>query len=168
MDDGDKIHYGLPMHPAPASLLDLRLFPHRSLDRRQFRWLMLSLTGVCALAGLRFLVLGAWPVAAFLMLDVVLVWGAFRLNYHAARAYEEVRLADHQLCVRQVDPWGRERITRFNPAWVRVVLDRLHDGVQRLFLAGQGQRVMIGGFLTPDERVEVAGAIRAALGAYRA
>ena len=41
------------------------LTPHRSLSKRGFLILMLTLCGVSFIAGLAFLLIGAWPVMGF-------------------------------------------------------------------------------------------------------
>ncbi len=69
----------------PAGLFRAVLLPHRSLGRKGFIALMLVVCLVSALTGLKFYQLGAWPVMAFFGLDVLLIYGAFRLNYRAAR-----------------------------------------------------------------------------------
>ena len=66
------------------------LTPHRSLGPTGFLILMAVLGGVSFAAGIVFLLVGAWPVFGFFGLDVLLIYCAFRLNYRAARAYEEV------------------------------------------------------------------------------
>ncbi len=72
--------------------------------------------------GMVFLIAGAWPVFGFLGLDVLLVWWAFRLNYRAAQAYEQVTVTPSELTVRKVSHHGRVREWTLNPVWVR--LDR--------------------------------------------
>ena len=76
---------------------DAVLRPHRSLSRSGFLILMLALGGVSFIAGMAFLLLGAWPVFGFLGLDVLLVYVAFKLNYRSGRLTEAVRLTDEQL-----------------------------------------------------------------------
>ena len=82
---------------------DARLMPHRSLPRWGFHLLMASIAVTFAIIGLTFWSLGAWPVAGFCGLEVVLVWGAFELNYRAGRAHETVRLDGRTLVVTKVD-----------------------------------------------------------------
>ncbi len=144
--------------------LDLRLTPHRSLGPKGFRILMLVFAGVCGLAALRFLALGAWPVFLFMLLDVALIYGAFRLNYRDGRRFEQVTLTPDQLTVRKVAPGGQERSAAFNPYWVRVELD---PADQHLALRLHGQRETVGQFLSPDERVEVKAEIERGLDAVR-
>jgi uncharacterized membrane protein len=112
-----------------------------------------------------FLLLGAWPVFGFLGLDVLLVYWAFRANFRAARAYEEVTVTATELTVRKVSQRGAVRVWTLNPLWVQ--LDRIvHEefGVERLFLVSRGRRLSIGAALSPDEKKDFASALSAALG----
>ena len=52
--------------------------------------------------GVVFYLVGAWPVDAFFGLDAVLIYWAFRVNYRAADAYEEVTVTPSELRVRKV------------------------------------------------------------------
>jgi uncharacterized membrane protein len=112
-----------------------------------------------------FLLLGAWPVFGFLGLDVALIYIAFRANFRAARAYEEVTVTASELTVRKVNPRGRVREWTLNPVWVQ--LDRIvHEefGIERLFLVSRGRRLPIAAFLGPDEKASFAQALSSALG----
>jgi uncharacterized membrane protein len=139
--------------------------PHRSLDSTGFLILMLAISGLSFVSGVVFLVLGAWPVFGFLGLDVLLVYVAFRANFRAARAYEQVTVTAGELIVRKVSHRGAVREWTLNPLWVR--LDRIvHEefGIERLFLVSRGRRLSIASFLGPDEKASFARALAAALG----
>ena len=103
--------------------------------------------------GAIFLAHGAWPVFGFFGLDVLLVYGAFKLNYRAARAREEVSVSRTSLDVRKVAPSGKTEAHHFNPFWARFQVAR-HDliGITGMAVEGQGRSVTIGGFLNPDDR----------------
>ena len=58
--------------------------------RGAFSIFMLCLGGLSFVSGVVFVLMGAWPVFGFFGLDVLLVYLAFRANFRAARAYEEV------------------------------------------------------------------------------
>ena len=151
-----------------APLFDARLEPHRSLSRRGFRFLMLGCCAISTLYSLPFYFMGAWPVVGFLGLDVLLVYWAFRANFRAARAYEEVTVTASELTVRQVSHRGRVREWTLNPLWVR--LERIaHEefGIQNLFLVSRGRKLPIAGFLGPDEKASFAKALSNALGEAR-
>src|SRR3984893_9921105 len=139
--------------------------PHRSLGPRGFLIFMLFLGGVSFISGIIFVLLGAWPVCGFFGLDVLLVYFAFRANYRAARAYEEVTVTASELTVRKVSHRGGVRQWTLNPLWVR--LERIvHQefGIERLFLVSRGRRLTIAGFLSPAEKASFALALTSALG----
>ena len=95
----------------------------------------------------------------------LLFLGAFRLNYRAAKAYEEVTVTPSELTVRKVSPRGRISEWTLNPLWVR--LDRVvhaEFGIERLFLVSHGRRLAIAGFLGPQEKESFASALSNALG----
>jgi uncharacterized membrane protein len=144
------------------------LTPHRSLGSTGFLILMLCIGALSFACGIMFLLIGAWPVFGFLGLDVLLIYIAFRANFRAARAYEEVTVTASELTVRKVSQYGKVREWTLNPLWVR--LDRIvHDefGIERLFLVSRGRRLSIAGFLSPDEKASFAQALSAALGEAR-
>ena len=144
------------------------LTPHRSLGSAGFLILMLCIGALSFACGIMFLLIGAWPVFGFLGLDVLLIYIAFRANFRAARAYEEVTVTASELTVRKVSQHGKVREWALNPLWVR--LDRIvHEefGIERLFLVSRGRRLSIAGFLSPDEKASFAQALAAALGEAR-
>ncbi len=150
---------------AEPKIFSAVITPHRSLTPRGFLVLMLLIGGLSFLSGLMFLLRGAWPVVGFLGLDVLLVYWAFRANFRAGRAYEEVTVTASELTVRKVSPRGGVREWTLNPLWVR--LDRIvhaEFGIERLFLVAHGKRLTIAGCLGPDEKASFASALSAALG----
>jgi uncharacterized membrane protein len=120
---------------------------------------------VSFVSGVVFVSMGAWPVCGFFGLDVLLVYVAFRANFRAARAYEEVTVTASELTVRKVSQRGGVREWTLNPVWVR--LERIvHEefGIERLFLVSRGQRLSVAGFLGAHEKESFATALSAALG----
>ena len=146
------------------TIFSATLTPYRSLGPTGFLILMCCLGGASFATGVVFILLGAWPVFGFLGLDVLLVYLAFRINYRAARAYEQVTVTASELTVRKVTPLGRVREWSANPLWVRLQQD-VHEefGVERLFLISRGQRMAIAGFLGPKEKASFAKALSQAL-----
>jgi len=149
--------------PAEAPLFEATITPHRSLGPRGFRLLMLGLAACTVAAGLRFYLLGAWPVVAFLGLDMLLLWVAFRLNYRHARQYERLRLTREALTVERRGHRGERRAWTFQPAWLRVELERPPEPDSPLYLASHGRRFAIAAFLSAQEKVELAQALDAGL-----
>jgi uncharacterized membrane protein len=147
-----------------ATIFSATLTPYRSLGPTGFLILMACLGGASFVTGVVFILLGAWPVFGFLGLDVLLVYVAFRINYRAAGAYEQVTVTASELTVRKVTPRGRVREWSANPLWVRLQQD-VHEefGAERLFLISRGQRLAIAGFLGPKEKASFAKALSQAL-----
>ena len=149
------------------ALFDAVLHPHRSLGRTGFLILMGCVSLVCFAAGILFYVAGAWPVVGFLGLDVILVYVAFKLNYHGARLIERVRLTPNRLEIERVTPSGRITRWDFQPYWVRVALHDSGESHCRLTLSSHDREVTLGKFLTPDERKSLCSALKTALARCR-
>ena len=110
------------------------LLPHRSLPPAAFHLLMLLLGLVSLAMGIGFFLVGAWPICGFFGLDVAAVYVAFRLSYRSARRREILRLAGDDFTVERIDIYGERRLWRFQPFWLRVVLEERLDESNRLLL----------------------------------
>lgn len=144
------------------------LTPHRSLNRTGFLAVMLFLSAVSFVTGLAFLMMGAWPVFGFFGLDVLVIWWAFKVNFRAARASEEIVVTPSELRVRRVSHRGQVAEWTFNPLWVR--LDQEVDeeyGIEHLYLISRGRRLLIASFLGPEEKASFYNALVVALNAAR-
>ncbi len=144
------------------------LHHHRSLSPRGFLMLMAALSFVSFVTGVAFCMIGAWPVMGFFGLDVALVYFAFRLNYKSGRAYEIVDLSPELLTLTRVRPGGEKQAYEMNPYWARVSLttDR-PDGRTSLRIVAQGRELLLGHFLTDEERRDFAQALAGALNTAR-
>jgi uncharacterized membrane protein len=148
-------------------LFDAILTPHRSLSRRGFRLLMAGVCAVSLTVGLAFFLMGAWPVVGFFGLDVLLIYGAFKLNFRAARVYETVTVTRAQCTVARISPRGDAQRWRFQPAWLRIFMADPPERDSPLTLRAHGRELRIGSFLTAEERLELAKALRAAVNRAR-
>ena len=141
------------------------LTPHRSLSKRGFLLLMGLVIAVNLVVGGLFAIVGAWPVAGFAGLDVLIVWWAFRANFASAQKIERISITEHELVVeRQIGENPPEQ-QRFVRRWTRVELDedRERELVGRLTLVSGRTRLAIGDFLAPEERKTLALALRRAI-----
>ena len=156
---------------APAPFVSLAfervLLPHRSLPPRGFHLLMLILALISLAAGVGFVSIGAWPVMGFFGLDVALVYIAFRFSYRSARRSETIRLAGDAFTVERVSEWGERWVWRFQPFWLRVILEEQGDEWNRLLVASHGRSLVIGDIVTPAARRELAASICEALKRWR-
>lgn len=142
------------------------LYPNQSLGRFGFIVLMLGVSSVSVALGLAFALAGAWPVAGFFGLDVLLLYLAFRCAQRQGLRRELIRLDASGLHVRRIEPNGIAYDWRFEPYWVRVQMDDPPRPDSFLTLTSHGRRLRIGAFLTPEERLDLAQALRAALQHY--
>jgi uncharacterized membrane protein len=151
-----------------APIFAAELTPYRSLGLRGFK-ILLMIAGILSLIHIVvFLVVGAWPIVFFFGLDFVLLFGAFWLNYHAARAREEVSVSRTDVSVKKFAPSGRMTEHRFNPFWARFSIKRHQEiGIVSMKISGGGRQTDIGSFLNRDDRETFAVAFARALATAR-
>lgn len=156
-------------HRVPETpLFCAEMRPHRSLGRKGFVIVMAAIAGISFVAGMVFLLAGAWPVTGMFGLDVALVYWAFRANYRAARAYEQIEITPTELILRRISAQGAVTEWRANPLWVRLERD-VHEefGVMSLHLVSRGEWRPVAAFLPPQEKESFGAALQAALAAAR-
>jgi uncharacterized membrane protein len=154
--------------PPPFPQYTATLLPHRSLSRKGFVALMLATGSISIGVGAAFAIRGAWPVAAFSGLAVVLLNLAFRLSYRAARLTESVVLTERELHVTRHSPSGERESWSFNPYWVRFQHLRREYEADELSLSSHGRKLVFGAFLSDREKNSFAAAFAAALARHSA
>jgi uncharacterized membrane protein len=153
---------------AEPTLFSAIITPHRSLSGKGFLAVMALVGGMSFAGGMFFFLMGAWPVIGFLGLDVLLVYWAFRANYRAAAAFEEVTVTPSELRLRRVSHRGEVAEWTLNPLWTKLDREKHEEfGLLKLFLVSRGRRLAVAGFLSPKERESFAVALSAALGEAR-
>jgi uncharacterized membrane protein len=154
--------------PQDPPVFEALLTPHRSLGRGGFIVLMSITAALCMAHGVVFLIAGAWPVFVFFGLDVLLLYGAFWLNYRSGRAREFVSVSRTRLSIRKFAPSGRMAEHRFNPFWARFNVARHTEiGITSMRVEGEGRATDVGSFLNPDDRESFARAFAGALATVR-
>lgn len=143
--------------------LDAVLYPHRSLSMPGFFILMAVLAGLSFAGGMYFVLQGAWPVMGFFGLDVLAVYVAFRLSYRSGQMTERVTLSNDALTVTRQLPSGKSSEWRFEPTWARVEIGDEPRPDNHLALRVGQDRLVLGGFMAPKERIEFASTLRAAM-----
>ena len=133
------------------------LTPHRSLSRRGMRIVIAVMAIGASIPGMLFFALGAWPIVGFMGLDVALVWWALSASLRDGRQFEVVTLWPDQLELRRVPPSGKEELLRFNPFFVKLVIDRdYNERTTGLHLRTRDSDTEIGSFLTADDKASFA------------
>jgi len=118
--------------------------------------LMLCIIFVSFSIGAFFMLKGAWPVFGFFGLDVLLVYIAFKVNYHNAKRYEKIRLWKNSLIIKKTSDNGKSNTWKFNPYWVRLEMKKSQSRSSDLNLSSHGKTISIGSFLSNQEKEEVA------------
>ena len=150
-----------------AAYFDLELNPGRSMGRRRFALVIAGVAAIFALMGLRFLLLGAWPILPFMLVDVGLLGWALAESRRSGRQSEHLRLDADGLELVRINRHGRPSRTRIEPHWARVELEQLSADENRLWLAARGRRHPVGAFLSTAERAEIATVIEDGLRRFR-
>lgn len=149
---------------ADATIFAATIRPHRSLSKPAVRLVITLVALTSIVSSIPFVVMGAWPVAGYFGLDVLLLAVAFGVNMRRARAEEQVRLTYVELFLKRVSHKGRALEWRFNPAWVKI---ERHDdeefGLQRIAIVSGRTRVDLAAPLSPPERESFHDAFQAAL-----
>ena len=153
------------MEDCNSKVWQATLTPHRSLTRQGFLVLMGAVIAVNVIVAGMFVALGAWPIAGFAGLDVLLIWLAFKVNFADARKLERISVTEHELVLDRVSEKHPPEQQRFVRRWVRVELqeDTERELIGSLLLISGRNRVAVGEFLAPEERKTLAEALKSAL-----
>lgn len=149
------------------ALFDAVLYPNRSLPNAGFIAVMSVVIAANMAFGTYFYAIGAWPVIGFCGLDVFAVWLAFKLSYRQGRLRERVRITRDEMLVARVLPSGHEARWRLQPFWTRVHIDRPVRHESQVRVTSKGGVLVLGAFLSPEERGRFADALIGALGRAR-
>ena len=148
-------------------LFNALLYPNRSLPNAGFIAVMTVVIAFNVITGIVYLVIGAWPVVFFAGLDIFAVWLAFRLSYRQGRLHERVLMTADELWVCRVLPSGHESRWKLQPYWTRIEIERPANHESQLKLISHGKTLVLGAFLSPAERGELADALQEALAKSR-
>jgi uncharacterized membrane protein len=150
---------------AEPTLFSALLTPYRSLGGVGFLILMSVVAVISFAGGVVFYLIGAWPVGGFFGLDALLIYWAFRVNYRAAQAFEEITVTPSALRVRKVTHKGKVSEWSLNPVWTSLERERHEEfGLMGLFLVTRGRKLPVATFLGPAEKESFAKALAAAIG----
>ncbi|HEX5325270.1 MAG TPA: DUF2244 domain-containing protein [Acetobacteraceae bacterium] len=144
-------------------LFEAVIVPHRSLSPRGLRILICVICGLCSLTALRFLLIRAWPVIGFSVIEVGLAVLLLWINARRVRETELVLLSESGLEIVRTDASGRKQTVSLPHAWLQVLMEERDGRIPRLLLAARGLRHEIASSLGEAEKRDLAGALSAAL-----
>ena len=136
------------------------LVRHGSVGPVSLGWVPLSLCCVSLGVAAGFWFLGAYPMSAFISLEIAVVGIAFAMYVRHATDGERISLQGSRLVVERETAGRRER-AEFDRCWVRVE-PKTGDG-SLITLSARGRSVEVGRFVRPELRAALASEIRMAL-----
>lgn len=143
------------------------VWPHRSLGRRGVVVLLGGLAAGLALIVLRCPAPALFPISVGCTLTfatmVLALWASFRSARHGQR----IEIGPGTVRVERFGPATMPASSEFATHWVRIVVTEDREVSHRLALVQSGRRVSIGEFLSPEERLALADALRDALARAR-
>lgn len=141
-------------HAVP--LYRAEIAPQRSASMRNINTAII----LFALAALpfctMFTVMGAWPVAIFVGLDVVLLAAGLRLHFWLGRSREVITITRDVFTVERIGATGRKRAWSASPHWLRIELTEIDDERIRLEVRERDNRTEVGRFLGTGEKIDLA------------
>ena len=130
----------------------ITIWPHRSLSPRGFAILLGALSAIAFLAGLTFFIIGAWPVIGFLGLEFGVLYFAFKYNYRAAKAYEQLLIHKQGIEIVRMSPKGIKQQTNLGSLWLKAEIQKSRHRRKILGLRLHSEFHEIGAFLPPAEK----------------
>jgi len=157
-----------PQPPALPVLFEAICAPPRSLGPRGALLVSLGVLVAAVLEGLVFVLLGAWPVFGFTLLEAAAVIGLFQLHRRwQARLLEVLVLTETGLSIRRTDHRGMREELEVDPYWARLALEERPGRVSRLLLRQRRQEIEIARHLGEAQKRDLAEALGAALRRWR-
>lgn len=143
------------------------LEPNTPLSGRRITFVAIGLATISFGAGTVFVILGAWPVVPFLGLDIALLIWALRANARAAKRSERITITTENFFLERFSSNGKRERAELPAYFLRVEHDdpgRL--GAELAVVDGRNtarKRLVVGSFLSPDDKATLADALREAL-----
>ena len=141
----------------PSPLLELTLWPNRSLKGKAFVILMaITFSGamipIIPLLGTKTF----FVIFPFSLISIALLFISLIFNYRSGKLYEKLIIWPHVIKVKRYETDGTQKEWEANPYWTKVKLYTESQKIQNyLTLSGGGREVELGAFLAPNERVEL-------------
>lgn len=135
---------------APRGIREWTLWPNRALDRKGVQRLIAFFVFLLGVGVIRSFVLGAWPVAIFLLVDLGAICLALGISIRRTKWRENVALTPNRLIITRSLGEQVSDYRELSPADARLRLT-LQDGRHRLEVRDDTQGVSIGSFLTEDD-----------------
>ena len=140
-----------------SPLLNLTLWPNRSLNKKHFYVLMVVTFGAMMITIIPFVGTQTFFVMLpFSAITLMLLFLSIVLNYQSGKLYENIKIWPDLIEVKRYEINGTSKEWTANPYWTKVNLYKKGQKIQNyLTLTGNGREVEVGAFLAPNERIEI-------------
>lgn len=153
-------------HAEPGTV-DIRMSAPRSDPPLPTRHILIVATVAAALVSIRFVMLGAWPVLIFSILDIGGLAVALVLFARSQPPREHLRISRDRIALIRFDERGRSASCTLPTFWTKVETISRSEVDCAVYLVFRQQRVAIARCLSDAERRELAPQISKALCACR-
>ena len=147
-------------------LYEITLYPYRSLNKLGFFILMFVLAFISFVAGIIFMLKGAWPVFGFFGLDVLLVYIFFKINFKSGKKKEVITLTKNKLIIKIYNSEKTFKTFKLDSNWLKINLIKLKNHTSKLQISSKNKSIIIGSFLRHQEKIEVIYSLEKALKKY--
>jgi uncharacterized membrane protein len=137
--------------------------PNHSLTRPQERLVFWSLAALCFAMALVFALMGYWPTLPFAAIEIGFLAWAFKALRGREGNFEALRI-EGDVVVLEWHAGGVGERREMNRQWARVACDCRTPGRNcRLSVSSHGRATEVGQYLSDEERLQLAAALRSRL-----
>ena len=144
-------------------LYEITLYPYRSMNKLGFFILMFTLALISFVAGIIFMLKGAWPVFGFFGLDVLLVYIFFKINFKSGKKKEIIILTENQLIIEFYNEKKISKTHYLDANWLKINLTKFKNEISKLKISSKNKSVIVGSFLRYKEKKNIVKSLKTAL-----
>lgn len=152
-----------PWNSPARNSVEIHMVAPRSALPVKGQYLLIAAGIAAALVSLRFVLLGAWPVLIFSLLDIGALAVALYVFNKSPVPQERLRVQDGEIELVRSDSRGRQTRITLPAFWTRLEMSGRSEVDCDLWLAFRQQRHPIGQCVSAEDRRRLAPRIRAAL-----
>lgn len=140
--------------------------PNSALSRLSTVYLFVIITVLCLIFSLIFVLIGAWPVLLFTVLELLVLGACFCNVWKHAGDFERLTM-NHGKVIIDTHELSRDKHIELSSYWALIVLDYMSDGgCRRLALRSHGREIEFGRHMTSEERLDLAIELKPRMGGF--
>ena len=144
-----------------------RLSPQKSLTSTGAKILLLGVSGCGLFISIGFILIGAWPVFCFMLVDIVLLYFALRLIFRKSYHAQEITISNHNIKIKFFDGKACWKTINFNPYWTMIDLSLFQNQKSILVFRSHGQFMEIAEFMGLKDKRQLAEKLEACIRSIR-